>query len=747
MLGEDGKMINRIELKGVATFRALHVLEDLKQINYFFGANGTGKTTISRVIASVDKYSACSIEWENKSVLESHVFNRDFVERNFSQPLKGVFTLGETTKEILDSIEETRAEINNLDGDILNLKSTLHGPDGAGGKELELRQNHEKYKALFWTMKQKHAEQMSGYQTGEGMRGYIGSQDSFMKKVLEEAETNSAMLLPQEELEEKSREVFLKTLTEREPLSDFNIQAILEHENNPILKKRVIGKDDVDIAAMILKLGNSDWVRQGLDYYGANDGVCPFCQQETTEKFRNSLDEYFDEAFAKDNIAIKKLQDNYFTDSQRLQHQIQLLIDSQSKFLDIEKMKTEKQLLDSIVVINKQRLEDKQKESSKVIVLESLSNVLETIKGLIADANAKITENNRIVKNLKSEKQVLTAQVWKFVISELDNNIKEYKSNKNALEKAISSIRMRISTKENAKKQKEEELRALERQTTTIVPTKDGINRLLEKFGFNSFKLDLGEEPNTYKLIREDGSDAKSTLSEGERNFVTFLYFYYMLKGSQSETGIDNDKVVVIDDPVSSLDNDVLFIVSTLIRELVNDSLDNKSPIKQVFILTHNIYFHKEVSFNRKRRSGLLNNETFWLVKKNDKDSYIEKQTENPIRTSYELLWDEVRRENRNKATIQNTLRRILENYFKLLGSIPLDDLYLRFEGDDKVKCKALCSWVNDGSHNAFFDEDCYTPLSDAEISRYLDVFRNIFEETNQIAHYNMMMGNIQEVQ
>lgn len=67
--------------------------------------------------------------------------------------LKGVFTLGETTKNILDSIEETRAEINNLDCDILNLKSTLHGLDGAGGKELEFRQNHEKYKALFWTMK------------------------------------------------------------------------------------------------------------------------------------------------------------------------------------------------------------------------------------------------------------------------------------------------------------------------------------------------------------------------------------------------------------------------------------------------------------------------------------------------------------------------------------------------------------------------------------------------------------------
>ena len=100
----------------------------------------------------------------------------------------------------------------------------------------------------------------------------------------------------------------------------------------------------------------------------------------------------------------------------------------------------------------------------------------------------------------------------------------------------------------------------------------------------------------------------------------------------------------------------MLFIVSTLIRELIQDARENKGSIKQMFILTHNIYFHKEVTFNSKRYNGILSEETFWLVKKKGKISYIESQTENPIKTSYELLWDEVRKDTRNNATIQNTL-------------------------------------------------------------------------------------------
>jgi len=295
-----------------------------------------------------------------------------------------------------------------------------------------------------------------------------------------------------------------------------------------------------------------------------------------------------------------------------------------------------------------------------------------------------------------------------------------------------------MRTKDSEKAAKEAELRSLEKQTVSIQPTLDGINKILASFGFKSFVLAKGADGKTYKLIRGDGTDAQNSLSEGERNFVTFLYFYYLLKGSQTESGMISDKVVVFDDPVSSLDSDVLFIVSSLIRELFNDVMNNKGTIKQIFVLTHNVYFHKEVTFKSKQNKW-GNEETFWLIKKQVANSIVERQPSNPIKTSYQLLWSEVRSEHRNNATIRNTLRRILENYFKLLGNISLEKLYTKFEGDDKIKCKALCSWVNDGSHSVFEDE-YYTSLDATSVGRYLDVFRQIFEKCNQIPHNNMMM-------
>jgi wobble nucleotide-excising tRNase len=170
--------------------------------------------------------------------------------------------------------------------------------------------------------------------------------------------------------------------------------------------------------------------------------------------------------------------------------------------------------------------------------------------------------------------------------------------------------------------------------------------------------------------------------------------------------------------------------------------LDGNEVIKQIFVLTHNVYFHKEVTYNIK------SDVSYWLIKKRSDISFVEIQHSNPIKTSYELLWGDIRvtPEKRNNATIQNTLRRILENYFKLLGSIHLDDLYTYFEGDNRIKCKDLCSWVNDGSHSGgILSDEYYSMPDDATVEKYLQVFKEIFEKCKHIAHYNMMMGIISE--
>ena len=732
-------MIESITIADIATFGSTpEVLNGLSYFNFMFGSNGTGKTSVSRVIADEDNFPACKVTWKGGTKLQSKVYNHDFVERNFNQSteLKGVFTLGEEQLDTLVKITTAKTELDTLTTKIENLTQGLQGADGKGGKKGESAALESGLKDKCWAQKQKHDEKLQG-----AFEGYRGSVENFKTKVVQEWVANSATLLKLAELERKAESVFGSTPTAEIVVPAVETAKLIGHETNPILKKRVIGKDDVDIAAMVKKLGNSDWVREGRTFYDANGNVCPFCQQGTSEVFAQSLDKYFDETFGADSKAINDLATNYSTDAVRLQQQIATIIATPYKFLDVEKMKSEKELLDSKVIVNNHRLAGKKKEPSQVGELESLSNVLGAITALIDTTNTLIADHNNMVANLSNERSALVAQVWKYVLEELKADLDAYQISRNALDKAIAAMSAQLATANTDKAKKTIEIRDLEKHTTSVQPTIDAINALLSSFGFQGFKLAKASSGTTYKLVRLDGSDAKATLSEGEKTFVTFLYFYHLLKGSESDSGMTTDRIVVFDDPVSSLDSDILFIVGGLIKGLFDEVRIGIGHIKQIFVLTHNVYFHKEVTYNRKRQNnGLLNEETFWIVKKSGLLSKFDPQTTNPIKTSYELLWLEVKKPERSNLAIQNTLRRILENYFKILGGIELDALCEMFEGREKIICKSLCSWVHDGSH--YVHDDLYVSIDDSVVENYLKVFRAIFDKAGHIAHYKMMMGD-----
>lgn len=216
------------------------------------------------------------------------------------------------------------------------------------------------------------------------------------------------------------------------------------------------------------------------------------------------------------------------------------------------------------------------------------------------------------------------------------------------------------------------------------------------------------------------------------------------IKPRLEKEGADCSMIRVIDETDKELlmtDDRLLFVVSSLLKDVINKVLDGNVNIKQVIVLTHNVYFHKELSFMGNGNNPNKNIH-YWILRKKDGVTNIQYYgTENPISSSYELLWKELKEQNANSViTIQNVMRRIIENYFKILGKYKDDELINKFpDYESQEICRSLLSWINDGSH--CMPDDLYVEALDDSSERYQEVFKKIFEYTNHIEHYNMMMG------
>ncbi|MHC1758132.1 MAG: AAA family ATPase [Negativicutes bacterium] len=731
-------MIDSIQIAGIATYgKCPEIMDSLAKINFIYGSNGSGKTTISNVIADQDAFPSCRVNWQGGTRLEPMVYNQDFIEHNFNEPaeLKGIFTLGEQNVDAQKKIDAAKNERDELLKEIESLNKSLKGTDGAGGKQADLSALDSIFKERCWEQKLKYDPKLMG-----AFRGVRNSKDMFRDRVLQELASNSSTLESLTDLEKRAKSVFGPIQTIEAPHEMIKTDVILALEANTILEKSIIGKEDVDIAAMILKLGNSDWVKEGKKFLTLSENRCPFCQQSTPEDLVKSLDEYFDETFEKDSKEIEELETNYKIEIERLLRQIEAIVAAPSQFLDVDKLKRERDLLKAKTGANIQWIAAKKKEPSRKVSLSSIENDLVAINAIIEAANVQIAPHNMMVANREKERQKLTAQVWKYLLEvELKTTLAECQKAQAGLNKAIASLRSKIASAEIAQKEKVAEIASLETEITSIEPTIRDINISLKSFGFQSFSIAKADCTTCYKLVRADGRDAKKTLSEGEKSFVTFLYFYHLLKGSISASGMTTDRVVVFDDPVSSLDSDILFIISSLIKGIFQDILNGKGQLKQIFVLTHNVFFHKEVTYGLDKKTE--KDRKFWIVRKSGLESKLTPYDTNPIKTSYELLWLEVRRGDHKNPAIQNTLRRILEFYFTILGNHQkLDEVCSKFEGKERLICRSLIDWMHAGSHCLY--DDLYIAMDDHPLEMYLKIFRAIFDIQGHIDHYKMMMGD-----
>lgn len=201
----------------------------------------------------------------------------------------------------------------------------------------------------------------------------------------------------------------------------------------------------------------------------------------------------------------------------------------------------------------------------------------------------------------------------------------------------------------------------------------------------------------------------KYTLSEGEATLAAFENFVQKVEEKPYP------KVVVIDDPISSLDyegiNRVSTLTNSLIRKARKQQHDKGNWIEQVFILTHNATYHKSLSVNQARR-----NTCYWKLYKRKSMSFVMLcGKDNPVHGDYEELWQMVRSkggELRCGFGLPTVMRRIAEIYFLQYGAM-----------DPNMLLPMLVT----------LDES-------TRRDRQLAAFRHLFVTLGHEAHYNMMM-------
>ena len=725
-------MIKKIQISNIATYRNITTIYP-KAVNFIYGGNGTGKTTLARVLAEKSD-DASTVEWSSVDHQSVIVFNRDFVEKNFSvdKSLPGIFTLGSESVDLQNEITELKEK----------QKGEKERREGQAAKQAELKRALQRItdeiKEECWKVNSKYGQSFA-----KALVGFRSSKDAFFQKCIslyQPIEAEKRAVLELEELLSMYHAAYSKDAEKVDKYVTLTAKDFDDIDNKGLISKVITGKADTPVGTFIQFLNAGDWVKQGVSLAEKANGKCPYCQREIPEDLEKQIEEFFDEEFEKDCAALEEYQNKYEAIITEILTIITGIKEHQYSFIQYDDFLRLAEKIETTASYNAHIIERKIENPSKTMEIRPIKELLVELADTIESFNNSINDNNTIVENQKESRNTCQRSIWNFFLNLIDDSLKKYKKQADGYNKGIKQIEDLIKSHDERIKEIGQKIEEKEAQLTSVLPTVSAINRILKGFGFTGFSLAENKgKPGTYSIVRADGSDASGTLSEGEYNFISFLYFYHLCFGSHSSTGVTQDKIIVIDDPISSLDSNVLFVIATLVKTIIRDCLEKERGIEQVFVLTHNVYFHKEINYLGNGRIFSPKKVAYFIIKKTNEESYIVSYRDNPIKTSYEILWEELRNPTPASAkSAFNAMRRILEHYFQVIGGITYEDCIGKFEGEDKIICNALVAFINDGSHTIF--DDLVVSFDEASLDNYLRVFKLIFERLNQIDHYNMMM-------
>lgn len=655
--------INNYTFKSFKNYSGPNDDEKFKQKNLFFGYNGKGKTALSKGILTEIRKNP-NVKGDNY-----RFFNKDFIKDNLllenNVDLKGIVAnFGKENVDIEKTIEE-------------KMKNYKDVPSLQKEKEILEQNAKNEVNSIFDLKKGKSSIKR---RTAESIKELVVS----YRKDLESA---------------------LKVVKSKEDLKNVKDASSYEKElvtlqGIKLLTMEILTNDEIDTISLIMNKNYENneipsaevlsWLEQGLIIHKHdNSRKCKFCGgnieineiEETINKYLNDKKQKDLIILNKLHLKIKEISELKLKENKDLMGN--LINDSIYKYYDA--LSENQQQLISINEKIKTKLENFEKNES--FDSATLKHIMSSINdNQLKISNAKQEKENELSKLIDKSNSLIKGSIA-LEILESKNIADELKKIEDKEKEILSaSISNSILIKE---------ISELKNSKSTTNDFANFINELLQELGID-FYLDIIDNNYTIKHRRDDVSLTINDISEGENNLLALLFFYYELFNDKQQQNFKNEiNYIIIDDPISSVDD----VNKMYVLELIKKILELKNP--QVFIFTHVWDDFCNLCYGKKDTKDKNGNETpfrFYEVKKNINGSYLVKTrtNETPYMHDFKEIYEFSQLDNADELDecemyhYPNVMRKVLEEFmkFKVKNSSPtLDNI-------TNVKI-ALCGNVN----------------------------------------------------
>lgn len=720
-----------LSIKGVRSYSPVDAVEfDFsKKVTLIYGQNGSGKSTLSGYFYKPEdcQYNKCTFLPDPK--LEYLVFNQDYIDENFhsttTQP--GIFTLNSDNADIQAIIEDNIKKIKITQSELLISSEELQEKEDLNASVEDVFIDRVWSKSSL--IRRSPIASLVTWMTRK--RRFFDEVKSHTKK----EELTAEQLNDEFNLLEKDKD-------KRHTILEFPTFPILDEDESLLLKTPLIISSDSQLSDVINRLGNGDWVKRGEKYL--NDNVCPFCQQAlSVEHFKAELSKLFDESYKKRISSIEAIKNKYsvWIDSILI---LRSQFDESEYISDDDSCYELLSTLERVYKENNQRIESKLSSPSSSITLNDVEIYYHKLKDSINKINANITQHNLKIDNYDLEKNNLESRLLSYLRNINDEFFVQLDNQKKEIETAIDELKKVIDNKTSIIEDLKKENSIKSSEIVNIEETIGKINNTLKSLGVTGFEIVRhSPEKETYRLHREGGGSSQNvfkTLSEGEKTLISFLYFIEQCNGSSSKESIAKDKMIVIDDPISSLSHNFIYEISAMIYyELISKDIASK-----FVILTHNLFFFQELVITAGSDKNVIKG---WKLYRITKNQYSQCQDigKEDVLNEYQSLWQTLKDAKSgvvNPIILPNTMRNILEYYFSFackkekLREV-LRDLAQKYSDH---RYNSFYRFINRNSHS---DGRNITTFAAVDTASYLEMFERIFIDTQDHDHFLAMMGEM----